>query len=114
MNTQLGIEPQATGGASGSLRLTRRGRLVLFAFALLVVMGSVFFGSSAVASDPDPAIEVATVTVADGETLWHHAKALAAPGEDLRDVVDLIIELNDLPNSQLQAGQQLLLPVSQS
>src|SRR5690625_1215689 len=50
VNTQLGIESQATAGASGSLRLTRRGRLVLFAFALLVVMGSVFFGSSAVAS----------------------------------------------------------------
>src|SRR5690625_3477242 len=77
-------------------------------------MGSMFFASSAVASDPDPGIEVATVTVASGETLWHHAKSVAAPGEDLRDIVDVIKDLNTLPNSELQAGQQLLLPAARN
>src|SRR5690625_7266612 len=75
-------------------------------------MASMFFASSAVASDSDPGIEVATVTVASGENLWHHAKSVAAPGEDLRDIVVVIKDLNNLPNSELHAGQQLLLPAA--
>lgn len=114
MSNQFATPSQATAHPAGALRLTRRGRFVLFAFALLVVMGSMFFASSAVASDSDPGIEVATVTVASGETLWHHAKSVAAPGEDLRDIVDVIKDLNNLPNSELQAGQQLLLPAARN
>lgn len=104
--------PPVAGGLN-SLRLTRRGRVVLFALAALLICGSVFFTSTAVASDPDPGIEVTAATVSEGETLWHIAKQVAQPGEDLRDVVALIQDLNELPSAQLQVGQQLLLPIAQ-
>lgn len=109
--TRSGTDSDAA--ALSSLRLTPRGRMVLWGLGALLVCMSVFFASTAVASDPDPAIAVTTATVMEGETLWHFAKEIAAPDEDLRDVVALIQDLNDLPSAELQIGQQLLLPANQ-
>jgi len=53
---------------------------------------------------------VVTHTVAEGETLWAIASGLAAPGEDVRDVVAELVDLNGLAGAQLRAGQQILLP----
>lgn len=103
---------EANAGSLANMRLTRRGRIVLFALAALIVCASVLFTSTAVASDPDPGVEVTTTTVTEGETLWHLAKGVAQPGEDLRDVVAVIQDLNGLTTSQVQAGQQLLLPIN--
>jgi len=38
------------------------------------------------------------------------ASGLAAPGEDVRDVVAELVDLNGLAGAQLRAGQQILLP----
>lgn len=114
MNQPVAISAQrATADTTPvGMRLTTRGRVVIFGFvALLALLLSVFIGSSAQAGQQDPGIEVTTVTIADGETLWSHAKDIAEPGEDIRDVVDLIKDLNNLPDSQLRSGQQLILPV---
>lgn len=94
----------------GPLRLTRRGRVVIFLAATAAVATSGFLTSTAVAQQPDPAIEVTVATVAPGETLWHFARGIAQPGQDLRDVVAEIQDLNDLSSAALQSGQQLLLP----
>jgi len=99
-------------GGARTLRLTRRGRIVVSALAALGIVGSVLVAGTAVATDPEPPIEVATVTIAPGETLWHHAQDVPTTGQDLRDVVDTIMEINGLSTSQLQAGQQLLIPTA--
>lgn len=100
-------QPKAISG----LRLTRRGRIVVFALSALIALAvSIFIGSSAQAGQQEAGLEVTTVTIADGETLWLHAKDIAEPGEDIRDVVDLIKDLNNLHDSQVRAGQQLVLP----
>lgn len=65
----------------------------------------------AVAGAPGEPVEVRVHVVTAGETLWGHAQRLADPGEDVRDVVARIAELNGLGSSGLQAGQRLLLPV---
>jgi hypothetical protein len=91
------------------LRLTVRGRVVVVLLALLVVLGGVM-GGRAVADGPEQAREVTTHSVLSGETLWQIAAEVAAPGEDVRDVILRLQELNDLPDSSLQAGQILLLP----
>lgn len=95
--------PEAT------LHLTRRGRAVLLVLALLVVLGGVV-GGRAVADGPQQATEVTTHAVVAGETLWQIAADVAAPGEDVRDVVLRLQELNGLPDASLMAGQVLLLP----
>jgi LysM repeat protein len=45
-----------------------------------------------------------------GETLWHIASEVAVPGEDVRDVVQRLQDLNGLASGSLQAGQVLLIP----
>ncbi|GED10186.1 LysM peptidoglycan-binding domain-containing protein [Cellulosimicrobium cellulans] len=91
------------------LRLTRRGRVVLVLLAAVVLLLAARVGV-AVASGPGEPVEVRVHVVAAGETLWELAQGVAAPGEDLRDVVSGLAELNGLSSSGLQAGQKILLP----
>jgi LysM repeat protein len=93
----------------GRLRLTRRGRVVLVLLAIVVAFLAIRVGG-AVASAPGEPVEVRVHVVAAGETLWGHAQRIAQPGEDVRDVVAHLVELNGLSSSSLQAGQRLLLP----
>lgn len=98
-------------GADTPLRLTRRGRVVVFVLALGLGLGGMLGNQVASAGAPAPGVPVETHTVRAGETLWDIAAGLAAPGQDVRDVVDDLVDLNDLPGSGLAAGQQILLPV---
>ncbi|MEL7976193.1 LysM peptidoglycan-binding domain-containing protein [Isoptericola sp. F-RaC21] len=94
----------------GGLRLTRRGRVVIAALVLLVLVGAGLVGQRAVAEAPGAGVEVRLQTVAPGDTLWQYAQSVRGAGEDLRDVVAELRELNDLPTAELQAGQVVLLP----
>lgn len=98
---------------TSSVRLTRRGRLVVFLFACLAVVAvavSLAAGSAASGeSGGAPAIEL--VTVAPGDTLWDIAGDVAGGG-DVRDVVDQIQMLNSLDSSVVYAGQELRVPAS--
>ncbi len=98
------------GGRQAPLRLTRRGRVVVWLLAVGLALGVGGTARSAVADGPRPALEVERVVVAPGDTLWGLAAEVAAPGEDVRDVVLRLIELNALPGAELTAGQTVLVP----
>jgi hypothetical protein len=49
--------------------------------------------------------------VLPGETLWQIASTVAAPGEDIRDVVAELVVLNQLSGSHLYAGETIVVPV---
>ncbi|MBB4933119.1 hypothetical protein F4561_003939 [Lipingzhangella halophila] len=113
----------------GGSRLTRRGRVVLVA-ALTVAATSALSllflataragdlpvsppGTSAVqggAGDLDWTDD-GTVVVEDGDTLWEIAEE-TRPGEDPRRTVHEIVELNDLDGSDVNPGQEIVVPVS--
>ena len=95
---------------TGTVRLTRRGRVVLLALlvGLLLAAFTLGRGSESQASDAAPRA-YATTTVHQGETLWTVAQRVA-PGTDPRAVVQQLRELNHLDSAAVQAGQQLLLP----
>jgi hypothetical protein len=98
--------------APGHLRLTRRGRLVTVA-ATLLIAGLALIGVTARAgalqeTAPLPASAPAKLVVAPGETLWTIAHRVA-PDRDPRAVVATIQRLNDLPTSDVRAGQTLVL-----
>jgi LysM repeat protein len=105
--------PTGVGAALGldGLRLTRRGRVVVVLLALTVCIPLGGLGGRAVASDPGRPIEVTVHTVAPGETLWGYAREIAAPGEDVRDVVAHLRDINELTSGTLAVGQVLLVPV---
>ncbi|HVQ89202.1 MAG TPA: LysM peptidoglycan-binding domain-containing protein [Actinomycetes bacterium] len=113
-SSQVRRSPGGTGSASVT-RLTFRGRLVLVALLVMVGFGVFSVGqiaSHALAVDSSsPASSVPTDSwvVQPGETLWQIAESVA-PGVDPRDTVARIVELNDLPNSSVAAGQSLLVP----
>ena len=96
--------------AHGELRLTRRGRWVLATLASVVAIGTGIVGGQAVAAGPAQALEVVSYTVQPGDTLWQIAAGVADPGEDVRDVIVKLQDLNALPRAELAAGQHLVLP----
>ena len=96
----------------GSLRLTRRGRVVVFALALALVLGvGLALASGSVATDEAGTPEPTRVVMVDaGDTLWDIAADLAADG-DTRAMVDRIQRLNALEGGMVAAGQRLRVPV---
>jgi len=104
----IALQPAAVRAPRGQVRLTRRGRLVVFVLALLVVVGiglALVPGSSAT----DEAEPTRTVMVDPGETLWQIAADVAEPGETAA-MVDHLVELNDLDSAMVLAGQELRVP----
>jgi hypothetical protein len=89
---------------------TRRGRWVLAVLASVVAIGTGIVGGQAVAAGPPQALEVVGYTVQPGDTLWQIAADVAVPGEDVRDVIVELQDLNGLPRAELSAGQHLVLP----
>jgi hypothetical protein len=112
MAPQAAIAPRREGGPTGGeLRLTVRGRWVVRALALVVAGAALLTGGRAFADGAGAPVAVDTYTVGEGETLWSIAGAFTAPGEDVREVVDELTELNGMAGSALTAGDQILVPV---
>jgi hypothetical protein len=98
--------------AGATLRLTRRGRLVVVGTVLAgcavgfsVGAGSTSQAGSAATHHTRPAV----VTVQTGESLWQLATRVA-PHADPRLVVSEIERLNRLSSATVYAGQQLRVP----
>jgi hypothetical protein len=92
------------------LRLTRRGRVVLIVLAFLVSLPLVGVGGRAIADKPSTPLEVTVHTVAPGDTLWGFARRIVEPGQDIRDVVARLSDLNELTSGALTVGQTIVLP----
>lgn len=97
-----------------TVRLTRRGRVVVLTAALLIAFAVGVFVTAAgsVASQrPGTPEATAIVQVTNGETLWGIAAGLADDGE-VRSMMQRIQRLNALDTGVLQAGQRLVVPAS--
>ncbi|GAB3253915.1 LysM peptidoglycan-binding domain-containing protein [Nocardioides dilutus] len=103
--------PLAPRSPRSTVRLTRRGRVVVFllslvlafAIGILVAAGSVATGE---AGTPEP---TRVVTVSTGDTLWGIAADLADDG-DVQAMITRIERLNALDSGMLSAGQRLVVP----
>lgn len=96
------------------LRLTRRGRRVVRAGALLlaavaVIAGVLLINRPAEAGSQVHPVSVSYRTVLPGETLWGIAGEIA-PDADRGDTVAGIMKLNALTNPAVAAGQHIALP----
>ncbi|HEY3735135.1 MAG TPA: LysM peptidoglycan-binding domain-containing protein [Streptosporangiaceae bacterium] len=107
--------PRPAGRLGGGLRLTRRGRVVLF--ALVTVAACVLWvaaASGALATDHGASAgaarrDLSQVVVQPGQTLWSIALS-TDPSADPRAVVQRIIEINGLAGGSVAAGQHLWVP----
>jgi LysM repeat protein len=94
--------------AHGGVRLTRRGRMVVYGLGL--ALAAVLVVLTAPASQAaDPAGAAPTVVVEQGDSLWSIA-ARYAPSSDPFGTIEQIRELNGLPGYTVEAGQKLTLP----
>ncbi|WP_141014473.1 LysM peptidoglycan-binding domain-containing protein [Nocardioides sambongensis] len=104
---------RATSSRRPGVRLTRRGRAVVFALGLMVAFGlGIWLASGSIATSEQGEAPVEVVTVGHGDTLWEIASdAAASTGDgDVRSVMDRIQELNALDSSVVYAGQDLRVP----
>ena len=104
--------PARPGHQPGSLRLTRRGRVVvlLVMVTVLLVAVTVLGSRSAATHHPGTPVPTRTVVVHRGDTLWGIAAQVAAPGK-VRETVHAIEELNALSGPALSVGQEIAVPV---
>ncbi len=123
----LAIDNGAPNTAPGGTRLTRRGRVVLVATLTVAATSALtmLFLTAATAGDTDTASAASaasespgdrddtdsTVVVEDGDTLWAIAEQ-ARPGEDPRRTVHEIVEMNELDESNVDPGQEIVIPGS--
>ena len=107
--------PFLPGDAPQSLRLTRRGRVVL---AVLAAVAASLFGLAAARGTPAAGSaapagtaghSMTRIVVQPGQTIWSIAMR-ADPHADPRLIVQRIIAANALPGGSVQAGQRLLVP----
>jgi LysM domain len=102
---------QVTRRAPSSVRLTRRGRLVVFTAGLAAVLGiAIAAATGSLADDrPEP---TRVVTVQPGQTLWDVASRAAerTGGGDVRSMMTHLEAVNHLDSTTLQVGQTLHVP----
>lgn len=94
------------------MTLTTRGKAVLSGIgvvALLLVGMGVWNGN--VANSASSTQEVTSYVVRPGDTLWSYAQESTKPGEDVRETVQELIELNNLDSSAVTVGQRLVVPI---
>jgi LysM repeat protein len=103
---------RAQSPASASVRLTRRGRIVvvLLMLGLLLAALTVFGPHSAATGEAGTPVPTRTVEVGEGDTLWNIAAGVARPGET-RAMVHQIEELNALTGPGVTVGQEIAVPV---
>jgi nucleoid-associated protein YgaU len=91
-----------------TLRLTRRGRLVVLGVGLAAVLGVGFVAATgSLANDkPEP---TRVVTVQPGQTLWDLAAGVS-DGGDVRATMTHLEAINHLDSTTLQVGQTLRVP----
>jgi len=90
------------------VRLTRRGRIVVFCF-LLAVAGGLVALISAPGQAADPPGPAPTVIVQPGDTLWDIA-GRNTRGRSREATMEDIRRLNNLDGYGVDAGQRLVLP----
>lgn len=106
-----GVVPPARPAARADkprLRLTRRGRIVIFAFFLVLAAAAVTLAATA-SRAADPSGPAATTVVRKGDTLWSIVDRHDLDG-DRRAVIEEIRRLNALEGYTIYAGQELRLP----
>lgn len=108
------VVPRVVGAPAHSthstVRLTRRGRVVVFLAAFIaVLLAAVAFAGVAVGTSEEGERPVTRViTVAPGDTLWDIADEV---GGDRRETIREIQQLNALNSAEIGTGQRLVLPV---
>lgn len=106
------VRPMRPARTRSTVRLTRRGRVVVFVAGLFLLLGLGLLiangaGAALHAGTPE---STHAVVVAPGDTLWDLATEAAGAEGDVRSMIDHIEKINGLAGASLSAGQTLRIP----
>jgi hypothetical protein len=110
-NWTLGEQRRPAGPGRQPVRLTRRGRVVLVCFFVLVTLATsaLALRDTSAATNRSGELRYRTVVVSPGQTLWGIARE-SAPGVDPRITVARIMKFNALSSAVVQPGQEIAIP----
>lgn len=105
---------QQEGVRESSVRLTRRGRLVVLgaALALALAVGTALGGVSMASEEVGAPEATQVVVVNEGDTLWGIASEVADDGQ-VREMVKEIRDLNSLDSAVVTLGQRIHVPAGE-
>jgi LysM repeat protein len=88
-------------------RISGLAKAILLVTALIMAIG--FLSTNALASNEGSKAHYHYLTVNAGQTLWGLAEA-HSKGQDPREWIASVVDLNNLTTNELQPGQRLALP----
>jgi nucleoid-associated protein YgaU len=105
--------PPVTGPTVGrGGRRTVAHHLVPIRLLVLLILAAGAFLLFSLRVEAGMPVVVDEVVVQSGDTLWGIASTASAPGEDVRETIARIMELNGLSSSTIRPGQRLVVPGS--
>jgi LysM repeat protein len=103
------VSVQIVRPRAGTLRLTRRGRVVVLVAGLATALSLGFVAATQTFADNHPQ-PTRGIVVQPGQTLWDIAAAQTPSGDDVRSTMTHLEQLNHLDSAALQVGQHLRIP----
>lgn len=90
-------------------RIANKPRFVIFCalcvFALTICIGSLTSAQATKCAD------TYTLCISSGDTLWEIARGANTQGKDIRNVIDDIMKLNNMHDTDLKIGDTITIPV---
>lgn len=93
-------------------RIISKTRFTIFVLIMIILTGSVLLGiKNTVTVNVTAAAKSEKITVMSGDTVWDIAVEYKPENMDIREAVDRICTANNMKAGDLQAGQELIIPV---
>ena len=90
------------------MRLTLRGKIVLFFISIMMITGAVMLSvHTGFAVKDDGKVNYVFYTVQPNDTLWEIAEKYTQDGEDVRKTLYEIKKINDIDGRDIVAGMRL-------
>ena len=88
----------------------KRNMFILLCTVLMIVIGSIIFGSTFSDAKNDLSSEklYKSIEIEKGDSLWAIAKEYREPGCSVQEYIDEIISLNNLSSDKIHEGQHLI------
>lgn len=92
-------------------RKIRKNTFVLLTMALILCLGTLAMGAQ---KGMQTKTYYESVEVERGDTLWKIAAEYAAEDEEIEHMVDEILELNNMKNTNIRSGESIIVPVTKA